>query len=127
MATVITPCGGGGGGGIQFDQVNTGGWLEIRTTDTNEEGIYIQDDSGNAIELKTTNGGYIDLRSNGDGFWRGSEALSFSVGNGKTFSVLLSTVGSKFDLYDRNGALLLRVTEDGTYHIRTGASWVADL
>ncbi len=40
-------------------------------------------------------------------------------------------LGRAFVIYDRTapypGNTLLRVTEDGTYHIKTGASWVADL
>lgn len=36
-------------------------------------------------------------------------------------------VGAAFTLYNSAGAPILRVTEAGTFHILTGASWTADL
>lgn len=43
--------------------------------------------------------------------------------------VLISDTDSEFgiSLADGSGTVILRVTSDGTYHIKTGATWLADL
>lgn len=117
-----------GGSGIQFDTVNTGGWLEIRTTDTGEEGIFILDTSGNGIDIRSTaSGGLVRLQAADHITLLSSGYMDLQVSGGQALTIGLTTTSCKLEVVDHLGSPLLRVTENGTFHIKSGASWVADL
>jgi hypothetical protein len=134
------------GGGIQFDTApQVGGFLEITTTTGTTT---IENTEGNTIYIDSSGGpgGFVAITT-GDGtvfigsFEIVNRMASFGTfrvqNNGGTSDRLRITEegfvifglgsGKKFEVLDSAGTALLRVTDAGTYHIKSGASWVADL
>ncbi len=142
---VVTDAGGGeadiaispAGSGIAFDTTNSGDWLDIQTNGEDGAGYGVQivdQTSTNGILIATDAASVTAQSSLGDVVLQADAAqvhltsslTEVAVGTGIGIQGNLGT-GESFTLYDHNGSLLLEVTEDGTYHIRTGATWVADL
>ena len=146
--------GGGSGGGIDFGTYpQTGNWFYLETNDStgspNDWGLQIFDNSGlsggiyvesmwsiglnahgplnlgggttanlggaSGVNITPANPLHISLNSQNELNWSVTTNLDIEVGTG--FRVING--GS--------GAVLLEVRADGTLHIPTGATWIADL
>jgi hypothetical protein len=140
---------GGGGGsaaaGIQFDVTpQIGGFLDITT---NSGAISVYDSSSSGINLFSDDGagggGQIDISTEDGNLVMRNRIISARVTN--SFEVRGTGSSPRFRVFDDGatsvrlgtgasltvvgsaGTAILRVTDDGTYHILTGAAWVADL
>ena len=137
--------GGGGGGGIQFDtDPQAGGTLDIQTSGaitfeapefylfSDAPGAFYSlqlDDEDSTIDLKanqvTVHLGFVD--SGGDfKIYRGSIVTLQVDTEGRTLVTTAADPG-KFLVMDHTGAATFRVDDDGSVHIKTGTSIVADL
>jgi hypothetical protein len=127
------------GSGIKLTavgRININAQNNIALTDTGGGGIYLTSTAG------SKGAGYIGLESDGDLFLDGnkivlqSDGANIQMQRGGHDWVIFNHdqgvymelgVGESFYLDSVSAGLLLQVTEDGTYHIRTGAVWVDDL
>jgi hypothetical protein len=75
--------------------------------------------------------GDIDATATGDASLTGTDVALNASGDVELRTdnsvVVTLGIGGALLIQDHNFAPLLRVTEAGTYHIKTGAAWVADL
>jgi hypothetical protein len=84
MPSVITPCGGGGGGGIQFDtRPQVGTYLEVTTTGAAP--------TGDGIRLAAS-GGDITIEDTGDDVNISGDGLSFAASGNN--GIVLTTSGA---------------------------------
>lgn len=133
---------GGSGGGIQFDIDNVGGWLLIETNGVNPygEGLTLNVQDGAMLSLYTHGGQILltggPIRLNGGaGRWTSSAGILLdaagvielrATGPGDNIVMTMAS-GKAFTVQNASGSKVMEVRNDGTVHIRTGASWVADL
>lgn len=116
---------------ILFNTDNEGGWLYVVANDSTdisfgESAIVLDDETGQGICLHSTDGSdassiYIlptDILF--------SSAGTFSISGVDGTTVYLQA-GSSFVVVDHLNAPIFQVDEDGTVHIKTGGTIVADL
>ncbi len=136
-----------GAGGIQFDTLNSGGWLFVDATGTggpDSAGIDLIA-SGGPIDLTDSNG--LNIRSNGIAItcagglsesYQGNWSASFGDGGGSTVNIF-----GEFDILVSGGIIVLNTDtspirivvgfktfefwDDGTIHGPTGGSLIFDL
>jgi hypothetical protein len=134
-------------GGIQFDtDPQTGGYLEAHTTTVGpaSAGIYLRADVGSilttglllssdgAIRLTSDHvalgsSGEIDITPTITTLGSGNQALFPRRVDLQLANTTGSAQGSKVVVYDAAGVSVFEVRDDGTVHIKTGGSVVADL
>lgn len=137
--------GGDGGVGIQFGIENDGTWLDVRTSTDgpSSQGIYLEATVGSIANpgILLASDGIIKLGSNHVILGTDAEiditTTVVTIGsNGafyprridmSLFNTTTNPQGSKVVIYDANGDSIFEVRDDGTFHIKTGASWAADL
>lgn len=133
--------------GIQFDtSPQAGGWLEAATTSVgpSTRGIYLRADVGSVATpgILLSTDGILSFASNHVQIGANVEidvtptVTTLGMGNAALYprridmqlaNTTATPQGSKVAIYDANGAAILEVRDNGTFHIKTGASWTADL
>lgn len=116
---------------VMFDTDNEGGWLYIVANDSTDisygdHAVAVVDLTGQGIFLLSSLGSdqsSIDILPTEILF---STSGTFSIG-GTAGTVVRLTAGTSFQVLDHLAAPIFRVDEDGTVHIRTGGSILADL
>lgn len=112
-----------GGGFVAMDvDGNEASSLTVVATNADGEGngIYIESQDGQGISLKASDGGEVSLSSNDA---TGTVRLSADA----QITIDLNSVGAKLRVNNHSGSSIFEVREDGTVHIKTGTSIVADL
>lgn len=132
--------------GIRFDTDNEGGWLEIVTNDhfespDGEVGIFIQDTTSEGVDIGARDSGntkdakifitpdVVDLLLSGGG---ATPALTLQRSSMRTavigeFYVSLAATGKTLSVFDSSNNPVFEVRNDGSVHIKTGTSVIADL
>jgi hypothetical protein len=125
MPSVITPCGGGGGGGIQFNtDPQDGDWLYVRTTGFdpgNGRGIYLKADGG-GIRLLNTGASTTDIDNTGAGaisITTATTDINIFAGNGVAMSADGAT-GIQLSA-DGSGDVAIAQTDTGDVDVSTAA------
>jgi hypothetical protein len=135
-----------GGGGIQFGIENDGNWLDVRTdaTGPSSYGIYLNAAVGSIVNqgISLQSDGIISLASNHLQLGANVEIdvtptiVTVGMSNQALFpreirlqlgNTTASPQGSKVVIYDAAGTSIFEVRDDGTFHIKTGATWADDL
>jgi hypothetical protein len=134
-----------GGGGIQFGIENDGNWLDVRTdaTGTSSYGIYLNAAVGSIVTpgIALSSDGIISLASNHVRVGTSAEIdvtpTIVTVGGDQALfpreirlqlaNTTLGAQASKVVIYDAAGTSIFEVRDDGTFHIKTGGTWVDDL
>ncbi len=132
--------------GIRFNHDNEGGWLEVVTNDhfespDGEVGVFIQDTTSEGVDISARDSGntknaklfitpdVADLGLSGGG---ATPFLSLQRSAGRTqltgeLYVLLSATGKTLSVFDSGNNPVFEVRNDGSVHIKTGTSVIADL
>lgn len=112
---------------IRYNYENTGGWVSIVVTDQGggglgDEAFIVHDTSGEGIELFTTGG----IRLEGEASAALISDAGVQIGAGADVEVQMG-VGDTVRIRDSGGSPIFEVRDDGTVHILTGGTIVADL
>lgn len=116
---------------ILFNTDNEGGWLYVVANDSTdislgENGIVFDDETGQGIFLRSASGSDQSSINLWSTFLRLASAGSVSIYGETGTDVTLASVTS-LTVRDHLGNPIFQVDEDGTVHIPTGGTIVADL
>ncbi len=80
--------------------------------------------SGGGGTLLTSTGGVQIIPDTGGVTIGGNDAVAINPADNVVIQI---QTGKTLEVHDNASAVIFRITENGTYHIKTGATWIADL